>query len=76
MLEADLAIEHEARALYTEAREYCHKAGDYVSMGIFEELLNDEEGHIDFLETQIDLHDRVGAENYAQLNATPMDEIE
>ena len=76
MLEADLEIEHEARALYSEARDYCREAKDYVSMAIFEKLLEDEEGHIDFLETQIDLHNRVGAENYAQLNATPMDEIE
>ena len=76
MLEADLVIEHEARELYSEARDYCHDVRDYVSMAIFEELLSDEEGHIDFLETQIDLHNRVGAENYAQLNATPMDETE
>lgn len=76
MMEADLAIEHEARALYSEARDYCREAKDYVTMAIFEKLLEDEEGHIDFLETQIGLHDRVGAENYAQLNATPMDELD
>ena len=42
----------------------------------FETLLADEQGHIDFLETQLELHDRIGAENYAQLNATKMDEAE
>jgi bacterioferritin len=36
----------------------------------------DEEGHIDFLETQLELHDRIGAENYAQLNATKMEAVE
>ncbi len=75
-LECDLAAEIDAAALYKEARDYCHEAGDYVSMALFEGLLADEEGHIDFLETQLDLYDRVGAENYAQLNATPMDEAE
>ncbi|WP_163849703.1 bacterioferritin [Pseudooceanicola aestuarii] len=75
-LECDLAAEQEARALYKEAREYCHEAGDYISMKLFEELLGDEEGHIDFLETQIDLHDRLGAENYAQRNSAAMDEAE
>ncbi len=75
-LECDLAAEQDARALYKEAREYCREAVDYVTMEIFEELLTDEEGHIDFLETQLDLHDRVGAENYAQLNASRMDEAE
>ncbi len=75
-LECDLAAEEEARALYKEAREHCREVGDYVTMAIFEELLSDEEGHIDFLETQIELHDRVGAENYAKLNASKMDEAE
>jgi len=75
-LECDLAAEQDARALYKEAREYCREAGDYVTMEIFEELLTDEEGHIDFLETQLELHDRVGAANYAQLNASKMDEAE
>ena len=75
-LECDLAAEIDARALYKEAREYCREAGDYVTMALFESLLQDEEGHIDFLETQLDLYERLGAENYAQLNATPMDEAE
>jgi bacterioferritin len=75
-LDCDLAAEQEARALYKEAREYCAQAGDYVTMKLFETLLADEEGHIDFLETQIDLYDKLGAERYAQLNALPMDQAE
>lgn len=73
-LECDLVAEQEARALYKEAREYCSQAGDYVTMKLFETLLADEEGHIDFLETQLDLFDKLGPERYAQLNALPMDQ--
>ncbi|NVO54257.1 bacterioferritin [Rhodobacteraceae bacterium B1Z28] len=73
-LECDLAAEIDARALYKEAREYCREAGDFVSMALFEQLMSDEEGHIDFLETQIDLYERIGEANYAQLNASTMDE--
>ncbi|MDF1871920.1 bacterioferritin [Vannielia sp.] len=69
MLEADLAAEHEARTLYKEARDHCESVGDYVTKNLFEELMADEEGHIDFLETQLALHERVGDANYAQLNA-------
>ncbi|WP_120632217.1 bacterioferritin [Ruegeria sp. EL01] len=75
-LECDLAAEIDARALYKEAREHCQSVGDYVSMALFEELMSDEEGHIDFLETQLDLHERIGEANYAQLNASTMDESE
>ncbi|KUJ77544.1 bacterioferritin [Ruegeria profundi] len=75
-LECDLAAEHDARTLYVEAREYCREAGDYVSMSLFEDLISDEEGHIDFLETQLDLYERIGEANYAQLNASKMDEGE
>ena len=73
-LECDLAAETDARALYKEAREYCQSAGDYVTMSLFEGLLADVEGHIDFLETQLDLYERIGDANYAQLNASKMDE--
>ncbi len=73
-LEADLAAEHGARALYIEARQYCDTVGDYVSRALFDELLTDEEGHIDFLETQLGLFDRLGEERYGLLNATPADQ--
>jgi bacterioferritin len=75
-LESDLAAEQDARALYKEAREYCHEVGDHVTKHLFDDLLADEEGHIDFLETQLDLHERIGPENYAQLNASHMDDAE
>ena len=73
-LEADLAAEHDARTLYIEARNHCESVGDYVSKNIFEELIADEEGHIDFLETQIELYDSLGAERYGLLNASPANE--
>lgn len=76
VLECDLAGEYSARALYKEAREVCRDKGDYVSMALFEDLLADEEGHIDYLETQLDLYERVGPENYSQLNASSADEAE
>ncbi|RFP88756.1 bacterioferritin [Rhodobacteraceae bacterium 63075] len=75
-LEADLAAEEEAAALYREARKYCSEVDDYVSMALFEKLLTDEEGHMDFLQTQLELLERVGDANYAQLNASTMDEAE
>lgn len=75
-LECDLAAEQDARALYKEARDVCKDAGDYVSMSLFEKLMADEEGHIDFLETQLDLFNSIGAEHYAQLNATKMEDAD
>jgi bacterioferritin len=76
VLEADLEGEYEARALYSEGREVARAAGDYVSMALFEELMKDEEGHIDFLETEIALHDQIGAELYGQLQASSADKAE
>ena len=76
VLEADLAGEREARTFYATAREGCHAAGDYVSMKLFDELLADEEGHIDFLETQLQLLEAIGPEKYGQLNAEPTDAAE
>ncbi|MEM7694222.1 MAG: bacterioferritin [Pseudomonadota bacterium] len=73
VLDADLAGEFDARASYSKSRDICHDEGDYVSMKIFEELLKDEEGHIDFLETQIALLDKIGEERYALLNAESAD---
>jgi bacterioferritin len=45
-------------------------------MQLFEDLLKDEEGHIDFLETQLDLLDKIGVQNYGQLQADSADEVE
>lgn len=71
VLKSDLAGEYEARTSYRKSREICNKLGDYVSMKLFEDLLADEEGHIDFLETQLELYGTIGAEKYGQLNAAP-----
>jgi bacterioferritin len=76
VLEADLAGEYDARTAYKASRDICHEAGDYVSMKLFEQLLMDEEGHIDFLETQLDLVDRIGEQNWNLLNAKSTDDIE
>ena len=45
-------------------------------MQIFEELLQDEEGHIDFIETELSLMDSIGEQNYGQLNAVSADEAD
>ena len=74
VLDADLAGEYDARSSYKKSREICQELGDYVTMKLFEELLADEEGHIDFLETQIDLYNDLGEEKYGQLNAAPANE--
>ncbi len=76
VLEADLKGEYDARDSYRKSRDICHDAGDYVSMKLFEDLLADEEGHIDFLETQLDLLDKLGVEKYGQLNSAPANEAE
>lgn len=76
VLEADLAGEYDARTSYKTSRDVCHQAGDYISMKLFEELLADEEGHIDFLETQLQLLDTIGEQKYGQLNAASADEAE
>lgn len=66
IIECDLAAEVEARALYLEAANYCDSVSDRVSKNLFEMLAADEEGHIDFLETQQELIKQVGVQLYAQ----------
>jgi bacterioferritin len=76
VLESDLKGEYLARDLYKRARDICRKNEDLESMALFEELLADEEGHIDFLETQLDLLDKIGVQNYGQLQADAADDAE
>ena len=66
VIDCDLAAEMSARALYQEAATYCHQVKDYVTRDLFESLMKDEEHHIDFLETQLDLIKRIGLELYTQ----------
>lgn len=76
VLECDLKGEFNARDLYTRGRDVCRRNEDLVSMALFEKLLEDEEGHIDFLETQLDLLDKIGVQNYGQLQADGADDAD
>ncbi|UTD26022.1 bacterioferritin [Bradyrhizobium sp. WD16] len=66
ILDCDLKAEYSARALYEEAATHCHAVKDYVTRDLFEGLMKDEESHIDFLETQVDLVKRIGINLYSQ----------
>lgn len=74
VLECDLRAEYSARALYEEARDVCREKKDYVSMELFEKLMTDEEGHIDWLETQLENLDKIGVQNYGLLQSVAGDE--
>ena len=76
VLDCDLKAEMSARALYEEAATYCHSVKDYVSRDLFEDLMKDEEEHIDFLETQLDLVAKLGLELYAQHHIGKLEEDE
>jgi len=73
IIHADLASEMAARALYLEAAAYCSSVNDRVSKNLFEELAENEEEHIDFLETQIELIKQVGVQLYAQKHIGSLD---
>jgi bacterioferritin len=74
ILECDLKAEYSARELYEKAATHCHSVRDYVTRDLFEKLMSDEEHHIDFLETQIDLVKRIGVELYAQHHIGKLDD--
>ena len=66
MLECDLALEMDAMPMLREAIAYCEGVGDYVSRQLFRDILDSEEDHVDWLETQLELIGKVGIENYIQ----------
>lgn len=66
VIRSDLAAELDARALYLEAAKYCDSVNDRVTRMLFEELAENEEEHIDFLETQLEVIGQLGIQLYAQ----------
>jgi bacterioferritin len=66
IVECDLGLERAAHKPLREAIAHAETVNDYVSRDLFEDILEDEEEHIDWLETQLDLIERVGIENYTQ----------
>ena len=66
MLQSDLDLEHVAHADLKAALAHCETVGDYVSRDLFKSIMEAEEEHIDWLETQLGLIDKVGLQNYLQ----------
>ncbi len=66
ILKSDLALERAAQATIKDGIAYCESVRDYVSRDLLQDILDDTEEHIDFLETQIELLDKVGLQNYQQ----------
>jgi bacterioferritin len=66
LLSCDHRLEVAAQATVKEAMAYCESVRDYVSRDLFQDILNDTEEHIDWLETQMELVQRVGLQNYLQ----------
>ena len=65
-LKCDLQLEMKAHPDLKNAIAHCESVGDYISRELFESILESEEEHIDFLETQIDLIGKIGIQNYMQ----------
>ncbi|WP_448657360.1 bacterioferritin [Sphingomonas sp. CJ99] len=69
VLKADLALEYDAVRDLKDAIEHCETVRDYVSRDLFRRILDSEEEHIDTLETQFEMIERMGIQNYVQLNS-------
>lgn len=66
MLECDLKLEQTAIPLLKEAIAHCESVQDFISREIFEDILESEEEHLDWLETQLELIEKIGIQNYLQ----------
>jgi bacterioferritin len=69
ILECDLALEEDAIPLLRDAMEHCEKVRDYVSRDLFGKILHNEEEHVDYIETQFELIERIGIESYTHLQS-------
>ena len=71
VLECDLKLEQQAMPQLREAIPYCEKVRDFVTRDLFSQILEGEEEHVDFLETQLELIEKIGLENYIQMQSQP-----
>jgi bacterioferritin len=71
ILECDLSLERMALPELREGIALCESAGDYVTRDLLRAILRNEEEHVDWLETQLGLIERMGLENYIQLQSSP-----
>ena len=69
ILKADLEAENEAVQMYRASASYCESVDDYVSRDLFTAVLENEEHHVDMLETQFEMIGRMGIQNYVQLQS-------
>jgi bacterioferritin len=74
ILKADLDLEYEALPVLRDAIQYCEQMRDYVSRDLFQDILESEEEHVDSLETQFDMIERMGLQNYIQLQSEPAED--
>jgi bacterioferritin len=74
ILTADLALENDAIPLLRNAIAHCEKVSDYISRKLFADILDSEEEHVDWIEKQHDLIERMGIQNYVQLQTSPAGE--
>jgi bacterioferritin len=74
ILECDLQLEQQAMPALREGIAYCESVRDFVTRDLFSEILESEEHHVDFIETQLDLIPKIGLENYIQLQSGPSEE--
>ena len=74
ILDCDLALENVAIPTLREAIAHCEEVSDYVTRHLLREILDSEEEHVDWLETQFELIKRMGLENYVQLQSEPADD--
>ncbi|WP_375595039.1 bacterioferritin [Algihabitans albus] len=71
ILECDLKLEHQAIPDLRDAIKYCEEVRDYVSRDLFERILANEEEHVDWLETQLGLIEKMGLERFLMLQSKP-----
>jgi bacterioferritin len=73
ILRCDLALEMEAIPLLRDAIAHCESVRDYISRELFEDILESEEEHVNWLETQFEMIERMGFQNYVQLQSESAD---